>query len=81
MYGVRSRRPCAVPPLCPHSAPEGPRSRAPEGPRGRPAPDRSTPDRPPWPGYACPVSKRVMRPSSATVNSQRVRISPQVSLR
>lgn len=31
--------------------------------------------------YACPVSKRAIRPSSSTVKSHRVRISPQVSLR
>lgn len=30
--------------------------------------------------YACPVSKREILPSSSTVKSQRVRISPQVSL-
>ncbi|MGX1253104.1 hypothetical protein RKD48_005615 [Streptomyces ambofaciens] len=35
----------------------------------------------PLPGYACPVSNRVIRPFSSTVKSHRVRISPQVSLR
>ncbi|GAA5214935.1 hypothetical protein GCM10023323_62010 [Streptomyces thinghirensis] len=30
--------------------------------------------------YACPVSNRAIRPSSSTVKSHRVRISPQVSL-